>query len=67
MNLLADLEEFVYDHRSHGSLSANATEPAWNGYLLTVSCPVWGGFRAMGDGAGLRAGPFPLRGAELIR
>ena len=24
---------------SHGSLTADATEPAWNGYLLTVACP----------------------------
>ena len=38
MNLLADLEEFVHDHRRHGSLVADATEPAWNGYLLTVAC-----------------------------
>jgi hypothetical protein len=38
LNLLADLEGFVYDHRPHGPLSADATEPAWNGYLLTVSC-----------------------------
>ena len=34
----ADLEEFVHDHRPHGSLAADATEPAWNGYLLTVAC-----------------------------
>jgi hypothetical protein len=39
MTLLADLEEFVNDHRSHGVLPADATEPAWNGYLLTVACP----------------------------
>jgi hypothetical protein len=39
MNLLADLEEFVTDHRSHGALTADATAPAWNGYLLTVACP----------------------------
>jgi hypothetical protein len=39
MNLLADLEEFVHDHRSHGSLTADATEPARNGYLLKVACP----------------------------
>jgi hypothetical protein len=38
MPLLADLEEFVSDHRSHGRLSADATEPAWNGYLLTIAC-----------------------------
>jgi hypothetical protein len=38
-NLLADPEEFLYDHRPRGPLTANATEPAWNGYLLTVACP----------------------------
>jgi hypothetical protein len=39
MNLRADLEEFVRDHRPHGPLTADATEPAWKGYLLTVACP----------------------------
>jgi len=39
VNLPADLEEFVHAHRPHGPLTANATEPAWNGYLLTVACP----------------------------
>ena len=39
MTLLADLEELVADHRAHGPLTADATEPAWNGYLLTVACP----------------------------
>jgi hypothetical protein len=38
MTLLAELEEFVGDHRSHGTLTCDATEPAWNGYLLTVAC-----------------------------
>ncbi len=38
MSLVADLEEFVHDHRPDGSLTADATEPAWNGYLLTVAC-----------------------------
>jgi hypothetical protein len=33
------LEEFVRDHRPHGTMTGDATEPAWNGYLLTVSCP----------------------------
>ena len=37
--MLAELEEFVGDHRRHGTLTADATEPAWNGYLLTVACP----------------------------
>jgi hypothetical protein len=38
MTLLADLEEFVQDHRSHGPLTSDATEPVWNGYLLTLTC-----------------------------
>jgi len=36
--LLAELQEFIRDHRLHGTLTSEATEPAWNGYLLTVSC-----------------------------
>jgi hypothetical protein len=36
--LLTDLAEFVRDHRPHGTLTADATQPAWNGYLLTVAC-----------------------------
>jgi hypothetical protein len=39
VNLLTDLEEFVEDHRPHGTLTADATEPAWNGYWLIVACP----------------------------
>ena len=39
MTLLADLKEFVHDHCPHGLLTADATEPEWNGYLLTVACP----------------------------
>jgi hypothetical protein len=38
VSLLADVEEFVHDHRQHGSLTADTTEPAWNGYQLTVAC-----------------------------
>jgi hypothetical protein len=33
----ADLEDFVHDHRLHGALTADATPPAWNGYLLVVA------------------------------
>jgi sarcosine oxidase delta subunit len=36
--LLADLADFLHDHRPHGPLTADATEPAWNGYLLIVTC-----------------------------
>src|SRR5262245_32128585 len=38
MTLLSDLEEFVRDHRRHGGMTGDATEPTWNGYLLTVAC-----------------------------
>ena len=34
----ADLEEFCRSYRQHGPLTANATDPAWKGYLLTVGC-----------------------------
>jgi hypothetical protein len=36
--LFADLTGFLHSHRPHGSLTADATESAWNGYLLTVAC-----------------------------
>ena len=48
MTLLADLEEFVRDHRPHGRMTGDATEAAWNGYLITVAClcgVVFGGSR----------------------
>ena len=35
---LADLTEFIEDHRTHGNLAGKATEPVLNGYLLTVAC-----------------------------
>jgi len=38
VSLLSDLEEFIHDHRLYGALTGDATEPAWNGYLLTVAC-----------------------------
>ena len=37
MTILTDLEEFGCNHRHHGPLTADATEPAWNGYLTTVA------------------------------
>lgn len=36
--MIADFTDFIADHRPHGALTAEATEPAWNGYLLTVAC-----------------------------
>lgn len=38
MTLVADLEEFVRNHRPHGGMTGDATEPASNGYRLTVGC-----------------------------
>jgi hypothetical protein len=38
MTVLADLEEFVHDHRAHGGMTGDATEPTSNGYRLTVAC-----------------------------
>ena len=38
MTLTADLEEFVRDHCLHGTLTGDATEPAWNGYMVTAAC-----------------------------
>ena len=37
--MLTDLADFIADHHCHGSMTADATEPVWNGYLLTVACP----------------------------
>jgi hypothetical protein len=37
--LLGDVAAFVRDHRPHGPQTADATQPARNGYLLTVTCP----------------------------
>ena len=37
--MLANLADFLHSHRLHGPLTGDATEPAWNGYLLTVACP----------------------------
>jgi hypothetical protein len=36
MTLLADLEAFVHDHRPHGGMTGEATQPARNGYW---TCP----------------------------
>jgi len=39
MPVLTDLEDFIHDHRPRGTLTTDATEPAWNGCRLTVACP----------------------------
>jgi hypothetical protein len=38
VTLLPDLTDFIHSHCPHCPLTANAPEPAWNGYLLTVAC-----------------------------
>ena len=43
MPLLAALEDFAHDHRPHGPLTADGTEPAWNGLPAHRNVPVWGG------------------------
>jgi hypothetical protein len=37
--LLADLSDFMQDHRPHGGFTAEAGSPTVNGYRLTVACP----------------------------
>ena len=39
VSLHPEIDDFAHDHRPHGRLTADATEPAWNGFLLTVACP----------------------------
>ena len=36
--MLSEHSDFLDSHRPHGPLTADATEPVWNGYLLTVAC-----------------------------
>src|SRR5437867_10847000 len=74
MTLLADLEEFVHDHRPHGSMTADATAPAWNGYMLTVTCSCGMVFErwitpdnAELDTGGSGASPTPWRTAVATR
>ena len=39
MTLLADLEDFVTEHRPHGTLTTTTGELTPNGYRLEVACP----------------------------
>ena len=41
--LPADLADFLHSHRPHSAPTADATAPAWNGYLLTLGVSVCGG------------------------
>jgi hypothetical protein len=37
--LFPDITDFLNSHGPHGPLTVDATEPAWNGNLLSVACP----------------------------
>ena len=39
---LADLEAFVHDHRPHGGMTGDATDPAERLPAFTVASRVWG-------------------------
>ena len=38
MTVTEDVQVFVREHREHGQLVGDATEPVANGYMLTVAC-----------------------------
>jgi hypothetical protein len=69
MTVVADLEDFITDHRSHGELTPEVGEPTPNGYLIEVACccgVVYGPLdHARGRRGGPRAGAFA--GRELSR
>jgi hypothetical protein len=39
VTIIDEIEAFIRDHREHGELVGDATEPAANGYMITVACP----------------------------
>jgi hypothetical protein len=39
VSLYDDLDEFLEDHCSHGTVTGDAEPPGPNGYRLTVTCP----------------------------
>ena len=39
VTVFTDIADFFYRHSPHGSVTTDATPPAWNRYRLTVSCP----------------------------
>jgi len=61
---LTDLTEFLEGHRTHGILTGKATEPVWNGYLLTVACSCGVTFERW-IAPGCRAGSMADRRTEL--
>jgi hypothetical protein len=63
--LLADLQAFVQHHGAHGPLTADATEPAWNGYLLAVTCSCGITFERWVTPEDAELGSTSVRAAEL--
>jgi hypothetical protein len=39
VTIIDEIEAFIREHRQHGDLTGDATEPAANGYMITVACP----------------------------
>jgi hypothetical protein len=39
VTIIDEIEAFIREHRAHGELVGDATEPAANGYMITVACP----------------------------
>jgi len=65
VTLLAELEDFVRGHRP-GGMTGDATEPASNGYRLTVACACGVVFDRWTTPGGGPAGPRRHGVAELI-
>jgi hypothetical protein len=61
MTLLAELTDFLHSHRSHGPINVDATDPAWNGYLLALACSCG----VVGHAGPGRRQPSSPRAAEL--
>jgi hypothetical protein len=47
MNPPADLPDFVQNHRPHGPLTADATQPAWEWLSTHGGVCMWGGVWAV--------------------
>ena len=39
MTITDEIEAFIREHRDHGQVMGDATEPLPNGYQVTVACP----------------------------
>ena len=39
MTITDEIEAFIREHRDHGQVMGDATEPLTNGYQVTIACP----------------------------